>query len=111
MGEVVVDLKDGKRRQVLETFETLRGDSAAVFFSAHFSEKRAERLPLITDQQIRRVLREGEVLKVGPGKYRHWKVEISRRTAGDIVTVVCSVRDDRLVLITCWEGQRDGSLD
>lgn len=89
----------------------MRAQSERVVFSYHFGQQRQIRVADLTDRQIHRVVANGEVRKVGPGKYNHWKVEVTGRSAGDLVTVVCEVRDDMLVLITCWEGTGDGPLE
>ena len=105
MADSVTDIHTLRRRQTITDFKALRSDSANVVLSDHICARRSLRLPDVTDQQLRRVIRDGEISKVGPGKYRHWKVQVWRKTAGEIVTVVCEVRDDCLFLITCWEGR------
>ena len=111
MTDQVASMREALKRQTLERFERMRARSELVVFSDHFGEQRRARVADMTDRQIHRVVANGEVRKVGPGKYNHWKVEVKGRSAGDLVTVVCEVRDDMLVLITCWEGTGDGPLE
>lgn len=101
----VTEIQALKRRKTIADFEALRRESAKVVLSEHICARRDRRLPGLTDQQLRRVIRDGEIAEVGPGKYKFWQVRVWHRTAGENVTVVCEVRDGYLFLITCWEGR------
>ena len=105
MADSVTDIQALKRRKTIADFEALRSESARVVLSDHICMRRDLRLPGVTDQQLRRAVRDGEIVKVGPGKYRHWKVQVWLRTAGEVLSVVCEVCDGYLFLITCWEGR------
>jgi hypothetical protein len=103
--------RDPDTASTLRAFELFRSRTEAMVFSAHFARKRMERLPEITDKQFRSAVSRGEVVKVGPGKYNHWQVRVWIKTAGEVISLVCEVRDEYLFLITCWEGKGDESGD
>lgn len=114
MAEKVIDFKarqlEQREQTTLQTvnaFNRMREESELQVFSNHFQEQRKLRFEGINNRQFHRVVAEGEISKVSPGKYNHWKVEVWKKVAGEVISVACEVRDDCLRLITCWEGKGD----
>ena len=107
MTKDVTSLEDAKRQRTLDLYESLRVESTNIMAGKHFKDQQDNRFSHLPLRQLVRAVQHGEVVKVGPGKYNNWKVEVKYVLAGETVIVVCDVSDDRLYLITCMGGSED----
>ena len=111
MAEDVSNLAEARREKTLAQFRALLKDSSNVVWSAHFYDRQAEKVPHLTNRHFMNALRNGEIIRVGPGKYSHWKVEIKHISAGEEFCVACDVGEDKLILVTCWGGGYDAEIE